>query len=121
MVPGEAKKNKQQPQVDEAGSTMSQSDKDRDTNEDEDGGGGCGGGDGSNDSGCDKDKDGSASDEHGDNGMFADNRQHCLIKIRWNFMRDLLWKDITCLFTVIMSIGFNCITLKHFSLTVIYV
>ena len=54
--------------------TMSQSDKDSDTNEDEDGGGGCGGGDGSNDSGCDKDKDGSASDEHGDNGLFADNR-----------------------------------------------
>ena len=45
---------------------------------------------------------------------------HCLIKISWNFMRDVLWKDITCLLTVIMSIGFNCITLKHFRLTVIY-
>ena len=46
---------------------------------------------------------------------------HRLIKISWNFMRDVLWKDITCLLTVIMSIGFNCITLKHFRLTVIYV
>ena len=122
VLPGEAKKKKQQTRVGEAGSTMSQSDKDSDTNEDEDRGGGCGGGDGSNDSGCDKDKDGSASDEHGDNGMFADNRhENSAIKISWNFMRDVLWKDITCLLTVIMSIGFNCITLKHFRLTVIYV
>ena len=74
VFPGKAKKKKQQPRVDETGSTMSQSDKDSDTNEDEDGGGGCGGGDGSNDGGCDKDKDGSARDEHGDNRMFADNR-----------------------------------------------
>ena len=42
---------------------------------------------------------------------------HCLIKISWNFMRDVLWKDITCLLTVIMSIGFNCNTLKYFCLT----
>ena len=97
VVPGEAKKKKQQPRVDEASSTMSQSDKDSDTNEDEDGGGGGGGGDGVMTVGVTKTKTvvPVMNIETMECLLITDMKiLHCLIKISWNFMRDILRKDI---------------------------
>ena len=120
VVPGEAKKKKQQPRVDEAGSTMSPSDKDSDTKEGVDVMGVMG----VMTVGVIKTKTvvPVMNMETMECLLITDMKiLHRLIKISWNFMRDVLWKDITCLLTVIMSIGSNCITQKHFHLTVIYV
>ena len=124
VVPGEAKKKKQQPRVDEAGSTMSQSDKDSDTVRMKMEGVDVVGVMGVMTVGVIKTKTivPVMNMETMECLLITDMKiLHRLIKISWNFMRDVLWKDITCLLTVIMSIGFNCITLKHFRLTVIYV